>query len=261
MVDSATASLTVKVAWPFVAVVPVTVVIVELPPLLASVTVLPLTGLLLASLSVTVIVEVVELSAGTEVGFALTVDVPALTAPAFTVSCCVAEVMVVGEVLAAVIVGVPAFVSVYVNVALLEPLAIDKLVGLNVTVPLELLVNVTVLVASAVTGFPDASCRCTVIVPDATPAVTVTGVLVNTNFVAAAAAVTVSCCVAEVMVVGEVLAAVIVGVPACVSVYVKLALLDPLPIDKLVGLNVTVPPELLDSVTVLAGSVVFGLLY
>jgi hypothetical protein len=33
-------------------------------------------------------------------------------AAAFTVSVCVAEVIVVGEVLAAVIVGVPAFVSV-----------------------------------------------------------------------------------------------------------------------------------------------------
>ena len=77
----------------------------------------------------------------------------------------------------------------------------------------------------------------------------------------ATAALTVSCCVADVMVVGEVLAAVIVGVPAFVSVYVNVVLLDPLPIDKLVGLNVTVPPELLVNVTVLAGSVVFGLLY
>jgi hypothetical protein len=73
---------------------------------------------------------------------------------AFTVSSCVAEAMVVGEVLAAVIVGVPAFVSVYVKLTLLEPLAIDKLVGLNVTVPLELLDSVTVLVASAVFGLP-----------------------------------------------------------------------------------------------------------
>jgi uncharacterized membrane protein YciS (DUF1049 family) len=56
-----------------------------------------------------------------------------------------------------------------------------------------------------------------VIVPDATPAVTVTAVVVNTNLLAAAGF-TVSCCVAEVMVVGEVLAAVIVGVPVAVSV-------------------------------------------
>ena len=52
---------------------------------------------------------------------------------------------------------------------------------------------------------------------DATPAVFVTAVEVNTSLLAAAA-LTVSVCVAEVMVVGEVLAAVIVGVPACVSV-------------------------------------------
>ena len=98
------------------------------------------------------------------------------------------------------------------------------------------------------------------IVPDATPAVTVTAVLVNTSLLAAAAF-TVSCCVAEVMVVGEVLAAVIVGVPAFVSVYVKLALLEPVAIDRLVGVNVTVPVELLDSVTVLVASVAFGLPY
>jgi len=62
--------------------------------------------------------------------------------------------MVVGEVLAAVIVGVPAFVSVYVKLALLEPLAIDKLAGVNVTVPVELLDSVTVLVASVVFALP-----------------------------------------------------------------------------------------------------------
>ena len=95
------------------------------------------------------------------------------------------------------------------------------------------------------------------IVVDATPAVTVTGVVVNTSLLAAAA-VTVSVCAADM--VGKVLAAVIVGVPAAVSVYVKLAVLEPLLIVKLVGLNVTVPPELLDNVTVLAASVVFGLL-
>jgi hypothetical protein len=53
-------------------------------------------------------------------------------------------------------------------------------------------------------------------VPEATPAVTVTGVLVINNWVTGPT--TVSTCVAEVMVVGEVLAAVMVGVPAFVSV-------------------------------------------
>jgi hypothetical protein len=56
-----------------------------------------------------------------------------------------------------------------------------------------------------------------VIALDATPAAIVTAVLVNTSLVAGAA-LTVSCCVADVMVLGEVLAAVIVGVPACVSI-------------------------------------------
>jgi hypothetical protein len=87
----------------------------------------------------------------------------------------------------------------------------------------------------------------------------VLGTVVYTSLLAAAA-LTVSCCVAEVMVLGEVLAAVIVGVPAAVSLYVKLALLDPLGIDNgLAGVNVTVPPELLDNVTVLVASVVFAL--
>ena len=53
--------------------------------------------------------------------------------------------------------------------------------------------------------------------PDATPAVAVTAVEVNTNLLAAAA-LTVSTCVAEEIVVGDVLAAVIVGLPAFVSV-------------------------------------------
>src|SRR6516165_97064 len=101
---------------------------------------------------------------------------------------------------------------------MLEPLGIvSGLAGVKVTVPLELLANVTVLAASVVLGLLKESCRCTVMVPEATPAATVTGVVVNTSLVAAAA-LTVSCCVAEVMTVGDVLAAVIVGVPACVSV-------------------------------------------
>ena len=55
------------------------------------------------------------------------------------------------------------------------------------------------------------------ILPDATPAVTVTAAEVNTSLLAAAGF-TVSGCVAGVIVLGEVLAAVIVGVPAVVSV-------------------------------------------
>ena len=104
------------------------------------------------------------------------------------------------------------------KLTLLDPLGIvNGLAGLNVTVPVELLEGVTVRAASVVFGFPNGSCRWTVIVPDATPAVTVTGDVVNTSLLAPAPF-TVSVCVAEVIVVGEVLAAVIVGVPAFVSV-------------------------------------------
>ena len=104
------------------------------------------------------------------------------------------------------------------NDALLDPLAIvNGLTGLNVTVPVEELARVTVLDASAVFAFPYWSCRCTVMVPEATPAVVVTAVEVIASLLAAAG-LTVSTCVAEVIVVGEVLAAVIVGVPAFVSV-------------------------------------------
>ena len=55
--------------------------IVDEPPPFASVTVLPETGFDWASFSVTVIVEVVEPSAVTEAGAALTVDCAAVTGP------------------------------------------------------------------------------------------------------------------------------------------------------------------------------------
>jgi hypothetical protein len=104
-----------------------------------------------------------------------------------------------------------------VKVALLDPGAIDNELGVNVTVPPDVLDSVTVRVASVMLAFPYWSCRCTVIGVEATPAATVTGVLVITSLVAAAA-LTVSCCVPDVIVLGDVLAAVMVGVPACVSV-------------------------------------------
>ena len=89
------------------------------------------------------------------------------------------------------------------KLTLLEPLAIvNGLAGVKVTVPVELLASVTVRATSVVFGFPDPSCRCTVIVPEATPAVVVTGEVVNTSLLAAAAF-TVSVCVAEVIAVGE----------------------------------------------------------
>ena len=52
---------------------------------------------------------------------------------------------------------------------------------MKVTVPAELLDSVTVRLASVVFGLPNASCLCTVIVEDATPAVVVIADVVNTN--------------------------------------------------------------------------------
>jgi hypothetical protein len=105
-----------------------------------------------------------------------------------------------------------------VKLTVLDPFGIDTgLAGANVTVPVESLASVTVRVASVVLGLPSASWRWTVIELDVTPAIMVTGAVVNTSLLAAAAF-TVSVCAAEVIVVGDVLAAVIVGVPAFVSV-------------------------------------------
>jgi hypothetical protein len=53
---------------------------------------------------------------------------------------------------------------------------------------------------------------------------------------------------------------VIVGVPLSVSVYVKVAVLDPSAIDSgLAGVKVAVPVELLDSATLIVASAVFAL--
>src|SRR4051794_25650005 len=82
VVDSATVSLTVKVATPEPFVVPETVVIVEEPPDFASVTVFPAIRCDCASLRVTVMVEVVTPSAVIDAGAALTVDCAAVTGPA-----------------------------------------------------------------------------------------------------------------------------------------------------------------------------------
>ena len=60
--------------------------IVDEPPPFASVTVLPETGFDWASFKVTVIVDVVEPSAVTEAGAALTVDWAAVTGPTVNVT-------------------------------------------------------------------------------------------------------------------------------------------------------------------------------
>jgi hypothetical protein len=106
----ATVSVTVNVTTPLALDGPLAAEITELPLPCASVTVFPLTGLLFASSSVTVIVEVVVPFAVTDVGLALTVDVVPLTAPAVTVSVCVG-LLVNPPVAAAVITGLAAFVS------------------------------------------------------------------------------------------------------------------------------------------------------
>src|SRR6185295_15762965 len=82
----ATPSFTVNVACPLALVVPLTVVIVELPLPAAKVTVLPLTRLPPESLRVTVTVEVATLFATTEVGLATTVEAAALTGPGLKVA-------------------------------------------------------------------------------------------------------------------------------------------------------------------------------
>jgi hypothetical protein len=79
-------SFTVKVTTPLALEAPEAAEMVELPVPWPRVTVLPDTGLLLASLSVTVMVEVVTPSAVTDVGLADTVECEADTAPAVNVT-------------------------------------------------------------------------------------------------------------------------------------------------------------------------------
>src|SRR5205809_3825090 len=73
VVDSATVSVTVSVTTPFASDGPLAAEMIDEPPLFASVTVLPLTGLLLEFLSVTVMVDDVLPSAVTDAGLAATV--------------------------------------------------------------------------------------------------------------------------------------------------------------------------------------------
>jgi hypothetical protein len=121
--DSLTASLTVKLAWPFAPVVPATVVIVELPLPAANETVFPLTGFPLASFSVTVIVDTLEPSAGTETGLAVTLETLALTVfPVnVTIAVCITGTASVTSVARKVTLSAVLFVAV--NVA--WPLALE----------------------------------------------------------------------------------------------------------------------------------------
>ena len=78
--------MTVKVTTPLIPEGPLAAEMIELPPLLASVTVLPETARFAPSLSVTVIVEVATPLARTVVGLAVTVEFVALIAVTMSVA-------------------------------------------------------------------------------------------------------------------------------------------------------------------------------
>jgi hypothetical protein len=96
----------VPVVWPLASVAVVGCVTV--PSVAATLTVLPLTGLLFASRSVTVTVDVATPSATTVVGLAVTVEALADTAPAVKVTLAVCVSVMVSVTSVAVIVLVPA---------------------------------------------------------------------------------------------------------------------------------------------------------
>ena len=157
-------SLTVKVAWPEPLVVPETVVIVEEPLPLASVTVFPETGFEFASLRVTVTVDVVEPSATIDVGEAVTVDCAAVTGPAVKVTVAVCVTVTESVVSVAVYAVASATVSLTVKVAWPEPLVTPETVVI-VEEPLPF---------ASVTVLPEIGCDCaslsvTVTVDVATP--------------------------------------------------------------------------------------------
>jgi hypothetical protein len=135
-------SFTVKEACPLPFVVPLTVVIVELPLPAASVTVLPLTRLLLASFSVTVIVEVEEPSAFTVVGLAVTVEFAALPGPAATTKVVVFVYVPKQPLLPVALILTPldvptGVVADVVTVSVeVRPLCVVKTSGLGLKVPL-----------------------------------------------------------------------------------------------------------------------------
>jgi hypothetical protein len=117
--------LAVKVATPIVLVVPDTVVMVSLPSRLEeSETNLLLTGLPFASLSVTVIVDVVDPSAATDAGEAVTVDTEGLTAPAVKVTVACWVMVTLSVVSVALMTSVPVPVALTVPVVTPEALVI-----------------------------------------------------------------------------------------------------------------------------------------
>src|SRR5947207_2603542 len=93
---------------------------------------------------------------------------------------------------------------------------VNGLAGLNVIVPVEELDKLT-LIATPVTGFPNESCRCSVILVEGIPAVTFTGTLVNASLFTPAALTVILLCV-PLMLAVTVSVAVIDCVPAVLSV-------------------------------------------
>jgi hypothetical protein len=133
----------------------------------ASTTVAPLIGFPLASLAVTVIVDV-PVTTGIEVGAAATVDCEPETGPGFTVT---EAVWVMAVPLAvADTVFVPATVELSVPVA--TPLALVVPLGWVSVLPLPVAASTTV---APLTGFPLASFTVTVIVELPLPAVSEVG--------------------------------------------------------------------------------------
>jgi len=160
---AAVEDFTVKIAWPDPSVVPWVVVMVGLPEpeLLASVTVLPDTGLLWASFNVTVIVEVVLPSAATVVGEAATADCAAVTAPAVNVTVAVCVTVTVSVVSVAWKTSAAAVVDATVKVAWPEASVVPDVVAMVGVPEPEVLASVTVLPE---TGWLLASFNVTVIV-------------------------------------------------------------------------------------------------
>lgn len=126
---------TVKVTTPELLDAPEVAETVSVGPRLdASVTVLPATGLLLASFRVTAMVEVVEPSAGMEDGEGDTVDCASLTAPAVNVTVAVGVTVTLSVVSVAVNTSAPAVMDLTVKVATPE-LSVVPWVVLTVGIP------------------------------------------------------------------------------------------------------------------------------
>src|SRR6266550_1627267 len=186
----ATVELKVPVATPVASVAPAGCVRVFPVPVAASTTDASLIGLPLASLAVTVIVDV-ALPAGIELGAVVTVDCAADTGPGATVTvavCVIAVPLAVAET-----VLVPAPVELRVPVA--TPVASVVPLGCVRVLPLPVVVSTTV---APLIGLPPASFTVTVMVELPFPAVSEVGAAATVDCEAdtgAAVTVTAAVCV------------------------------------------------------------------